>query len=288
MKLAVLADIHANFVALQTVTAHLEAWQPDLVIVAGDVVNRGPRPRECWQLVENKQRCAGWLLVRGNHEDYVLSHTRPTAPRQGPEFEIQRHAYWTYQQLNGSLPRLANMPEQQILLGPDGREIRVTHGSRQGRRDGIYPETTTAELRRKIEPSAALFCVGHTHRPLVRQIDHTLVVNVGSAGLPFDGDPRPSYAQLQWCNGRWQANIIRLVYDQAQAERDFFETGCLEQSGPLVYLILDELRTAQSRLFQWTELYQAPVLAGQLSLEESAREFLIALGRKASPKQNFG
>ena len=32
MKLAVLADIHANLVALQAVTRHLEAWQPDLVI----------------------------------------------------------------------------------------------------------------------------------------------------------------------------------------------------------------------------------------------------------------
>ncbi len=279
MKLAVLADIHANFVALETVTAHLEAWQPDVVVVAGDVVNRGPRPLECWQLVENRQRYAGWLLVRGNHEDYVLSHTRPNAPRQGPEFEIQRHAYWTYQQLNGKVTRLARMPVKQSLLAPDGRQIWVTHGSCRGSRDGIYPETTATELRRKIEPSATLFCVGHTHRPLVRQIDNTLVVNVGSAGLPFDGDPRPSYAQLQWQHGQWQAKIIRLDYDRTKAERDFFETGCLEQSGPMAYLMLDELRTAQSRLFQWTERYQSPVLAGEMSVGEAAHEFLVAIGR---------
>lgn len=279
MKLAVLADIHANLVALETVTAHLEAWQPDVVVVAGDVVNRGPRPLECWQLVQNRQHSAGWLLVRGNHEDYVLSQTRPNAPRQGPRFEIQRHTYWTCQQLNGNVAKLASMPAQQSLLAPDGGKILVMHGSRRGSRDGIYPETTAADLRCKIEPSASLFCVGHTHRPLIRRIDNTLVVNVGSAGLPFDGDPRPGYAQLEWQHGDWQARIIRLDYDRAKAERDFFETGCLEQSGPMARLILDELRTAQSRLFQWTEQYQSSVLAGQMSMAEATQEFLVAIGR---------
>jgi len=146
-----------------------------------------------------------------------------------------------------------------------------------GNRDGIYPETADADLRQKIEPAATLFCVGHTHRPLVRFIDETLVVNVGSAGLPFDGDRRPSYAQLEWRRGRWQAKIMRLNYDRQQAERDFFETGFMEDSGPLAYLILNELRTAQSLLYQWTELYQPLVLAGEMTMEESVREFLTAV-----------
>jgi putative phosphoesterase len=277
MKLAILADIHANLTALRTVTAHIEAWRPDTVIVAGDVVNRGPRPLECLQLVQEKQHTAGWLVVRGNHEDYVLKQTKPDAPRRGPQFEIHRHSFWTYQQLNGNALALAVMPLQQRLSAPDGGEVRVTHGSMLGNRDGIYPETADADLRQKIEPAATLFCVGHTHRPLVRFIDETLVVNVGSAGLPFDGDPHPSYAQLEWRRGRWQAKIMRLNYDRQQAERDFFETGFMEGSGPLAYLILNELRTAQSRLFQWTELYQPLVLAGEMTMEESVREFLTAV-----------
>jgi hypothetical protein len=124
---------------------------------------------------------------------------------------------------------------------------------------------------------SALFCVGHTHRPLVRYIDNTLVVNVGAAGLPFDGDPRPSYAQLHWRHGKWQAKIIRLDYDRQAAERDFFNTGFLEGSGPLGQLILNELRTAQSRLYQWTAKYQKPVLTGEISMAASVREFLATL-----------
>lgn len=278
MKLAVLADIHANLVGLQAVTAHLEAWQPDQVVVAGDVVNRGPRPLECLQFVQARQQRAGWLLVRGNHEDYVLSHAQPESPRHGLEFEIHRHSYWTYRQLAGHISALAAMPSQQQLLAPDGRGVRITHGSMLGNRDGIYPELNEAKLRQKIDPNSALFCVGHTHRPLVRSIDGTLVVNVGSAGLPFDGDTRASYAQMVWQQGQWQAEIVRVEYDRQRAERDFFETSFFEGSGPLGALILDEFHTAQSRLYQWTETYRPLVLAGEMTMAQSAREFLAAIG----------
>ncbi|MEW5958781.1 MAG: metallophosphoesterase family protein [Chloroflexota bacterium] len=277
MKLAILADIHANLVALETVTAHIETWQPDQVIVAGDVVNRGPRPRECLRLVQAKQQTDGWLVVRGNHEDYVISHAEPDAPRAGPSFEMQQHAYWTYCQLNGQVPVLKAMPFQRSLTAPDGGEVRFTHASMTGIRDGIYPETGAAELRRKIAPPPAVLCVGHTHRPLIRRLDQTLVVNVGSAGLPFDGDPRPSYAQLEWRRGRWQARLVRLDYARQQAERDFFVTDFCEGSGPLADLILDELRTAQSRLFQWTAQYQDLILAGKITMAESTRQFLANL-----------
>jgi putative phosphoesterase len=276
MKLAVLADIHANFAALQTVAEHIEAWRPDLVIVAGDVINRGPRPMECLRFVQNKQQTQGWLTVRGNHEDYVIRYTQPDSPT-GLKFEIYRNAYWTYQQLDGDVSALETMPFQQSFCAPDGQEICVTHASIRGNRDGIYLETSDEELRRQIQPQAGLFCVGHTHRPLVRRIDGTLVVNVGAAGLPFDGDNRACYGQMSWQQGEWQAEIVRLDYDRPQTERDFVDSGFMAEGGALAPLIMDEFHTAQSRLYQWTEKYQAQVLDRKIMLEESVREFLREL-----------
>ncbi len=119
--------------------------------------------------------------------------------------------------------------------------------------------------------------MGHTHWPLVRRIDDTLVVNVGSAGLSFDGDRRAGYAQLSWQRGQWQTQIVRLDYDHQEAERDFSNLGFLEGSGPLGQVILNELLTAQSRLFYWTHQYQARVLAGELTMAESVEQFLKAL-----------
>jgi hypothetical protein len=39
---------------------------------------------------------------------------------------------------------------------------------------------------------AGVVIYGNIHRPYVRQLEGLTVVNSGSVGLPYDGDPRPS------------------------------------------------------------------------------------------------
>lgn len=281
MKIAVLADIHANYLALQAVLEDLETWKPDAVAVAGDVVNRGPRSRDCLDLVLEKQQHDGWLLVRGNHEDYVIHVAAPDALRSGPTYEVRRATFWTYDQLGGQINPLLAMPFQNGLYAPDGSELRVVHASMRGIRDGVYPETSDEDLREKIQlyvSPPAVLCVGHTHRPLVRSLNGTLVVNAGSVGLPFDGDTRAAYARLTWSHGIWDAKIVRIEYDLAQAEQDFFTTGYYPEAGPLVKLVLDELRAARSHLFHWTIRFQDAAWRGEISMDESVRRYMAILG----------
>jgi len=274
MKIAVLADVHGNFPALQAVTAHIDAWKPDVVVVAGDLVNRGPRPAECLSLVLERQRSRGWLLVRGNHEDYVIHQTEPNAPRSGPVFEVHRASYWTCQQLGYQVAPLIAMPMQQLVTDPVGKLVRIVHGSMLGNRDGIYPDTPDRDLESKIAPPTPLLVVGHTHLALVRRLNSTLVVNAGSAGLPFDGDTRAAYAQLTWQKGGWKAQITRVEYDLVQAERDFYDTSFSQEAGPLVKLVQVELRQARGMLGGWVNRYQSRALAGKIGMEESVVEFL--------------
>ncbi len=270
MKIAILADIHSNLPALETVVDHVERWQPDHIVVVGDVVNRGPRPRECLQLIQAR----GWPCVLGNHEEYVISHAQPNASRSGIKFRIHRISYWTYQQLNGDVSALTAMPFQRSIITPDGGEVRFVHASMRGTRDGIFPTTPDDVLRQQILPPPRVIGVGHTHKALIRSIDQTLVVNAGSVGLPFDGDPRAGYAQLTRANGDWHAAIVRLDYDRARADRDFDATGFIDDGGPFAQLIRVELRDARSQLFEWTRDYEAAVVSGALTLDESVRRFL--------------
>ena len=276
MKLAVLADIHSNWPALQAVANHIERWQPDRVIVAGDVINRGPRPVECLDFILNMQRERGWRLVLGNHEEYVIHHAHPREPIAGPWIQIWGSSRWTYDKLGHNVRALEALPFQQSWHMPDGSEARVVHASMRGTRDGIFTETPDALLRQQITPAPHLLVVGHTHRPLVRTVDETLVVNVGAVGLPFDLDVRASYAQLTWHAGRWTAEIVRVEYDRAQADRDFDETGFVVEAGPIALLIRDELAQARSNLFEWTRDYEAAVAAGHMTMAESVTRFLAA------------
>jgi predicted phosphodiesterase len=278
MKIAVLADIHANLPALQTVIDHVDTWHPHMVIVGGDVVNRGPRPAECLDLILQWQKARGWLLLRGNHEDYVIDQGRPHPAFNEVEAEIYRNSLWTYQKLNCDVRAIASWPDS-LSYSIQESELRAAHASMRGNRDGIYAETDDSTLRAQIGwSSPGLFATAHTHKPLVRLVDDTLVVNAGAVGLPFDGDPRAAYAQLLWQGGAWRAAIVRVDYDRQQAERDFVESGLLEEGGALARLMRVELKVARSQLAEWTTAYESRVLAGELGLDRSVDRFLEEQG----------
>jgi predicted phosphodiesterase len=237
------------------------------------------------ELIQAKIDQDGWQVLRGNHEDYVIMHANPDAPRHGSAFEVHRASYWTYQQLGEDVSALLAMPPQQVIQCPDRRIAQFVHGSLLGNRAGIYPETGDFALQKMIgvdhrspgDHSLALFGVGHTHRPVVRWLNGVLVVNAGSVGLPFDHDTRLAYAQLTWQAGTWRAEIIRLDYDLKQAERDFHDTGYLENAGPLTRLVQIELLTASSHLYNWAFEFQDPALKGNITVGESVEKYLSRL-----------
>lgn len=272
MKIALLADIHANLIALQTVYHHIEQWQPDLTIVLGDVVNRGPRPAECLEFVLEKQQQQGWLLLRGNHEEYVMSHATETY--SGIEADLYRNSRWTYEQLDRNVTGLRAWPFS-ISHAFAGGELRLAHASMRHNRDGIYIETPDETLLQQIGPRPAMaFAVGHTHKPFIRQLNGTTVINVGSVGLPFDGDPQACYARLETRVDQWRADLVRVGYDRERADKDFVETGFLENGGALARLIRNELRLARSQIAEWVTAYEKSVIAGEIGLDESVTRFL--------------
>jgi predicted phosphodiesterase len=275
MKVAIISDIHGNLPALKTAVSDIDQWQPDHVIVNGDIVNRGPLSADCLTLVLDRQQKQGWQMVRGNHEDYLLECEAGNLAENGPEAEINQFAYFAHAQLNGRAPILATFPKSVSLFAPDGSELRATHGSMRHNRDGIYLTSADDELRAQIAPPPAIFVTAHTHRPLIRHIDQTTVVNIGSVGASFDGDRRLSYGRFTWTQTEgWQVEIVRLPYDTNQIEKDYVTSGFLEGGGPLAQLMLLELRRAGGLIYRWASRYQDAVVNGDISLADSVRELM--------------
>jgi predicted phosphodiesterase len=255
-----------------------------MVLFAGDVVNRGPEPGACLQLLLRLRDERGWRLIRGNHERYVLAYEQarrgPGFPTSGPSYELSGMTRWSLMQVQPRLDEIAALPEQ-LRLDLHGETLALYHASLRHDRDGIVAESPDEELREQVDGAAALFCVGHTHIPVVRRLGGTLVVNAGSAGLPFDGDTRAAYVRLTRRRAGWEAQIVRVSYDLAAAERAFEQSGMLEIVGPAARLMLRELQTGRSLLYGFVPAYHPRVLEGSISLEEAVREFLAAWDRAA-------
>jgi predicted phosphodiesterase len=275
MKIAILSDIHGNMPALKVVTADIAAWQPDLVVVNGDVVNRGPCSLACLQWVQAQQQAKGWQVLSGNHEGFVLACGLPDAPQSGPAYEVARFAHWTYAQLQGTTDGLIDLPTEFSWTAPDGRELRATHASMHDNRYGISVKAPPEEVRKQIAPPPAVFVTSHTHQAFMRRVAETLVVNIGSVGSPFDLDARASYGRFTWsARLGWQAEIVRLPFDRMEIERDYVTSGFLAEAGALTQLMLVELRKSRGLMFRWASRHYDQVMAGEISVEATVRDIL--------------
>lgn len=272
MKIAVLSDVHGYFAALEAVVDDIERWRPDVVVVNGDVVNRGPRPCDAWHFVNQRREADGWLVTRGNHEDYVTEWLKPDDVRQ----ENHVMSRWTFGQLGRETTAvLATLPKIETIHHPQGGEVRAVHASMKHTRYGIWHHSPDEEVRQQIDPAPAVFLTGHIHYPFVRQLDQTLIVNSGSAGTLCDqGDLRASYAQVVWHKGAWQAEIQRVPFDRERADRAHYETGFLAEVGPIAEVIYQEWKTGWPLTAAWGKDPYWREVSAEFGSEESARRFL--------------
>ncbi len=66
---------------------------------------------------------------------------------------------------------------------------------------------------------------GHLHLPYVRVWRGRTLVNVASAGLPKDGDPRAHYAILTQRSGGWEVQSRRVAFDVEKFARQLRKSG---------------------------------------------------------------
>lgn len=190
MKIGVLSDIHSNAVALKAVLSRLEDANIDGYICAGDVVGYYPLPNETISLLKEVDP----LTVRGNHDEGATTETPLSF-----NYYAKRALDWNRRQLTEeNLKFLRRLPPT-IRTEIGGCEIFIAHGSPKNPiSEYIHEEDLSQEfLDYSFERPPDVVILGQTHKPYVKTIGDTLVLNPGSVGQPRDRDPRASYAILE-------------------------------------------------------------------------------------------
>lgn len=158
MRVAVIADIHADLPSLERALSAIHASGPDEVWCLGDIAGLGGRDvAEVVDVV--RERCA--LVLTGNHDAWVsgaLSLDILPLPRQRMELSSQRAEL-----TEGQLAWLAALPSHARHAG-----VELWHGSADDPLSGgICSETDAiAHLERQ---RSTIGLVGHTHRAAVAQ-----------------------------------------------------------------------------------------------------------------------
>jgi diadenosine tetraphosphatase ApaH/serine/threonine PP2A family protein phosphatase len=206
VRVAAIADIHANLPALEAVLEAIDAAGAEEIWCLGDVVGYGADPDACTDLV--RERCA--ICLAGNHDLAVLGELRISAFSEAAAAGVA----WTRENVSaGTLEFLAG-------LEPAARrqEVALFHASP---RDPVWEYVLSAEQAEaclEVQPER-IGLIGHSHVSLffnrpdghgrggvrgARMSDGALLdlardawlLNPGSVGQPRDGDPRAAWLEL--------------------------------------------------------------------------------------------
>jgi diadenosine tetraphosphatase ApaH/serine/threonine PP2A family protein phosphatase len=183
--LALLYDVHGNLPALEAVIADAEAAGAEGWILGGDYALFGGWPVETVDRLRALER-ATW--IRGNGERWTAD------PDSAPENPVVPDAIVAARTALGAetVADLASLPFSLPLEG-----ALVCHGSPLSDVDSFLPEPDGDDERLLDGADAPRVIFGHTHLPFARSGPGGVeLVNPGSVGMPFDGDPRAAYALL--------------------------------------------------------------------------------------------
>jgi putative phosphoesterase len=215
-RIAVLSDVHGNATALDAVRKAIKAAKPDTILVAGDLVLNGPNPAGVADGIRELE-ASGAIVIQGNTDiavaDFDYTAAFPWLTDGVPE-AFRAAAEWAHDALSeDQLEWLRRLPaERRIRIGDT--LVLVCHASPGSQTAGFDPALDpTVVIERLARTDARIVCCGHTHLPDIRDFGWKQIVNDGSAGYVFDGEPTASWALIDFDGEDVRAEIRRTEFD---------------------------------------------------------------------------
>lgn len=231
MKYAILADIHGNLEALETVLADAKKLNCTHYACLGDVVGYNANPKECLDII----REMGMPCVKGNHDEYCsmeidLVGFNPNAAEA---------VTWTREQLTAEdMKWLRDLRYIRLVAS-----FSIVHSTLDGPQRWGYVFDKLAAAASFTYQNTSVCFHGHTHVPVAFVRDNSVrggvytkfrvepgkkfFINVGSVGQPRDGNPRADYVVYDLEEN--SIELRRLDYDIATTQAKIRAAGLPER-----------------------------------------------------------
>jgi len=235
---AVLADIHGNYLALQACIEYARSRHIEHYLFLGDYITDHAYPDRVMKLLyymRDRYKCR---FIRGNREDYMISYRKK--PEGWTDSPAQGALLSCYERLKPedisffeSLPISGNW---QIDNAP---AISYCHGSPEATRSDMRGDQKSLELLNR-QPTD-LLAKGHNHRRWALSYKGKRLICAGSVGVPVWGRAIPGgcsttrgkLAQmllLHLQNGRWMPEWLEIPYDWRGAIENIRTSGLKERA----------------------------------------------------------
>ncbi|QAA32333.1 metallophosphoesterase family protein [Clostridium manihotivorum] len=240
MDIAVLSDIHGNYVALERCLEYAFSKNISNFIFLGDYIGELAYPERTMKILyelNEKYKC---YFIKGNKEDYWLNYRAGGEKGWKDNNSASGSLIYTYKALTSKdLDFFEQLQPVQEMTVEDMPAITLCHGSPNKVNEKLLPDNAkTIEIMNNAKTSIIL--CGHTH--IQRKIVHNekVVLNPGAIGVPLFSEGKTQFLILHGNDITWSEEFVSLEYDYLRAIRELHEVK-LNEHAPYWCLVTENI-----------------------------------------------
>lgn len=235
-KIAVLSDIHGNYIALKRCVDYALERGINTFVFLGDYVGDLAYPQKTMTILYNLAERHECYFIKGNKEGYWLHYRKNGEQGWKDADSTTGTLLYTYRNLTDrDLQFFATLNHVQAIEFKGFPILTACHGSPEKVNGMLLPnDARTSEIIEK-DANEYIFC-GHTHVQQKIQQGMKVVLNPGSVGMPLESKGLAQFMILCGENGAWQEEFVSLEYNVSEVIVDLKEAG-LDKTAPFWYKI---------------------------------------------------
>ncbi len=240
MKIAVLADIHSNYIALQEVLEHAKEQGVERYIFLGDYIGECGNPQRTMDMIYEVQKSYPCYFVKGNKEDCWLGFVKDEGSWLKYGDSITGTLLYQYERRREKEQQFfEELPVARKVVIEGYPAITICHGSpvhsNQSMREN---DEETQKVMEACDTNIILF--GHTHRRRIIKHNGKMAYNPGSVGAPLESNGKAQYMILQAERGAWKVDYQDVEYKVEDTIRLMHQEG-LDKYAPCWCKITESL-----------------------------------------------
>lgn len=258
MDIAVLSDIHGNYIALEKCINYALSKNISTFIFLGDYVGELAYPEKTMQKiheVSDKYEC---YFIKGNKEDYWIDYQNSAEVGWQDNDSTTGSLLYTYKHLSKrDIEFFAGLPVSENISIGNMPQITICHGSPyKVNQKLVSNDEKTFEIMEAID-TPIILCA-HTHIQNKIKNKGKMVLNAGAVGVPLHSNGKSQFMILHETDQKWKEEFVSLEYDVEKVIEELHTSG-LDKCAPY-WCIVSEY------LLRYGNISHGTVLAKAMSL----------------------
>lgn len=239
MKIAVLSDIHGNYIALDKCINYALSRNIETFIFLGDYVGELAYPEKTMQRIYDLSTKYECYFIKGNKEEYWIDYKNSGIKWKDNDSTTGSLLY-TYNHLSDrDIKFFEGLSISQNITWGNSPYIAICHGSPYKANQKLLPKNDrTFEIMGEINTSIIL--CGHTHIQSKIEYKGKMILNAGAVGVPLHSNGKTQFMILHNNENKWKEEFVSLDYDVEKVIEELHTSG-IDKHAPYWCIVTENL-----------------------------------------------